>query len=598
MVQLLMGAWRQIGLAVGVAGVFLGMYYYPERAPFLKFEATVTHGWMLTALAVWVGLTVALRKTLWRFFVQGLPGAAEKAQRWGLIAVLLVTAVYLLGHTEARYRMLSDEHNHLQVAMSMHYFQRAERCDEGNFFDTDLQCHKFVTDIRPKTFPMMTFLGYSLFGFRESVPFWMNFAIYFLTAILIFRLARELGLQYWGQLFAMLAWLYWPINLWWARSAGYELTYVFFVSLSCLGAWWLRHHSQPAQSEPVKKEKYFAALWLGVTTAFACQTRHEAYIMMPVILAPVMVYYLKNWIPAVLSLLSWAIAVVPGVVVRAAFKGDFLTDHNGAPAAGWSNIASNLPNNIEFLLNWTGQWPTHFWLTLLAIAGMAVLLGHAFKKTELRAPSVWLMLWFWGALISISYFYWGKFQLFAHMRYSVPVYVPLALLAGYAAGKWVEWKNAMAWIRYAFLIFFAAIAIKSASIVEGNRLLNAILLTNEDHYFSEVIERLPQHSVFIYTRPAAFLVRKRSAYSYYPLLTSAGNWLEWSRVRADGHVYYVRGLDCWRDKKVNFQEIDAWNQCDQVEAEFDLEPVMTFPVAGNYSLKVSRVLGPKAKKSP
>ncbi len=583
MIQLLVNAWKQIGLAVGVFAVFLGIYYYPDRTPFMQFESTITYSWILGAFAVWIGLLVLLRKPLWQFWVKGFP--TEKASLAGLVALLVFSSVYIVGHSEARYRMLSDEHNHLQVAMSMHYFQRAERCDEGNYFDTDLQCHKFVTDIRPKAYPMMVYLGYSLFGFREWVPFALNFMFFLLTALLIFRLAHELGCGYWGQLFSVMAWVFWPVNVWWVRTAGYEMSYVFFVALGCWLSWWMIQLQQP-------KERLAAAALLGVTVAFACQTRHEAYVMMPVILAPAVLFFLKQSTPAIVALMSWAIAVVPGIVVRAAFKDDFISDFNGAPGAGFANLGTNLPGNLEFLFNVGGQWPSSFWVMALAVLGMFWIVVQFFRNSKQRASGVWVLAWFWCALLSISYFYWGKFQLFAHMRYSVPVYVPIALLVGYFAQQITEWRK-QGWVKYAFVVFFAVWALRNAPWIEGSRLLNAILLTNEDHHISEIIAKLPENAVFAYTRPAAFLVRKRSSYSYSPLLTPGGNWFDWAKLRSGGEVYYIRGLDCWRDKRVNFPEIDAWNMCEKIETDFELQEFMSFPISGNYNLKVMKVLGPK-----
>lgn len=594
--QLLTKGARQLGVASAGLLLFAAIYKWPVLEPHAWFEANATFYWLAAGLFLWTVCAAVLWPELWAWWRRGWPETARG--RGLLVALAALTAFYVVTHSQLKYRMLGDEHNHLSVAQGMYVGHTAQRCEEGHFFEGELRCSRWDTELRPKAFALMLWAVYGLIGERTlgAVPTagLLNLFLYLAVGVLLFRLARQMGFGAAVGTAAWIAWSLWPLNAWWARTGGYEMAYCFWLVLTLAIALWIAESGESDLRLPWK------AVFLGLTASFASQTRMEGYLTVIPVLVPAIPRLWNRWGPGCLALATWIAASVPGVVVRGIFRDSRIQAPPGDDPFMVKHLLFNLPRGLEVMLNWTGQWPSVSTLFVASLAGAAVLAREAWRAPRgaaIRLASAAIFAWF--ALQSLVIFscFNGDFTIFVSMRYATGIYPMLALFAACAVGA-VLAASERRGLRFPGPLLgvgAAAVALFHGAYLEGNRLLRLVHLTTESELIQEVVKTLDRNSVFVYSRAPELLLQNRAGYTYGQLTqllpAQRSPWWETMIRRSGGNLYYVRGLDCWHGLNVKWVEMHLPNECESIERKFRLKEAVKRRVADDFDLIFYKVEG-------
>jgi hypothetical protein len=578
--------WRQcLAAGLGVA-LLLVIYRYPDLEVLKRFERKWTYPWLAVGLAAWAVAAAVTGPALGRWLARGLPGS-----RAGRLAL---AAVYSLTHARPEFRMLGDEHNHLSVAQAMYRWQTAERCDEGHYFGGQLTCAALSIELRSKTYPLLLHAIYGVLGESIRWAFAFNLVLYLLTGVLLARLAAELRAGLGGALAAAAAWYIWPLNVWWSRSAGYEMAFVFLLTLTLALAFFVREREE--QGAPLG----WPAWMMALTAGFACQVRPEGFLMMIAVGLPALPALWRQWRAGCVFLATWTPLVVPAMVLRGIYRDDPLQAPAGEPMFSFEYVRRFWRGNLEFFFNFGGQYPSVTVLALAGVIGWALLLFARSGRARWRlappdpreawlAASVTLWIGFVAAVIFSCFN--GDFKVIVSMRYAIGFYPPLALATGWLVAGLLERLPARRAAGAALAVVGAATAVAAAPVIEESRLLNQIHLLQESRALQKLVPRLDPRSIFIYSRPPEFLLVGRGSYFYRRLHGTSGlTWLADLQRASGGNVYYVRGLDCWRGLRVHWQEMHMPRECDLIERDYVLVEEDRSRVSDAFDVVVSKVV--------
>ncbi|MEK7691874.1 MAG: hypothetical protein AAB425_12745, partial [Bdellovibrionota bacterium] len=423
-------------LSVIMIGFHLAVLFRVPIPKLWRIETRYTYLWLSSVFGLGLVTLFLTWKEQVAWWTEG-QGFSLKRSAPHLVLALLAS-IWVGTHVPPKYRMLADEQSHLSVAQAFYHYGRAERCVEAHYFDRSLHCEKFENEIRPKTYPLTLSFIYSFLGENLRWTFWFNFALYLLVGFILARITREATALTGAALFTQAAWYLWPLNAWWARAAGYEMTYCFWLSLCfatslAYGQILAGDHFADGSQ---KVKMLSLQIFLAVVAALAIQTRPDALLSVGITLLPAVAPLLldakaESRTRGGLFAAILLAAIYPWSMLRGALREwDMDVIPKGAPPFSLDAFSRNIYPNLDVVMNLSGDWPSSQTLVLFGLAGVFVGLFGFTANKRLRLVTVTTTLWLAAVFGVFTAFQHGRMNIAVSMRYATCLYPALSVLAG------------------------------------------------------------------------------------------------------------------------------------------------------------------------
>jgi len=361
---------------------------------------------------IFFGITLALVLISFFWSLKNIKPLFKNVDKkiWIVLLVIFILGLYLrvfvAPHT---HRLYYDEDIYLNIAQNIVKEGRAILCNYG----TQEKCFEGIYNKQPNGYSFLMSVFF-IFGTSETLAHYATAVISSLIIPLIFLVAY---LLFDNQKIAVLSALFFcliPISIVWAPTTSSESVSVFFMALAFL-----------ALLSYLKNKKIPLLLFFFSTLAYSIQIRPEGFLFLPIVLLAFVLdkdFFagLRKKEFLVIFILFCAL-LVPHALHTLSVK----SEGWGASGnkLGTEYVENNLSVNGMFFFENT-RFPLVF--SALAILGL-----YPFRK-EWRKKTV-LVAWFLAFFILYLLFYAGSFNYGVDVRFSMNLYIPLAILGGCGA---------------------------------------------------------------------------------------------------------------------------------------------------------------------
>ncbi len=357
-----------------------------------------------------VTLATMIFSFIWSF--KDFRNLFKKIDRKTWIALLLI---FLVGFSlrvfvaPQVHRLYYDEDIYLDIGYNIAKNGKASYCTYGN----QEACYEAFYMKQPNGYPFLM-SGVFLFGGDESTAHCATAIISSLTIISIFFISYLLFKNKKISLFSTLIFSLVPVAIRWAPTTTSDTVFIFFTSLTVLG--FLSYF---------KSDKTSILMFSFFSLAYAIQMRPEGLLLIILIIFMFLLIK-KNLLQSILKvdflliLLVFSILIVPHLIHSNSVK-----DENWGTEGdklGTEYIFDNFEDNGIFFFD-NVRFPVFF--TILAFLGLAY--DKMWKKKLFLAS--WFLIFFGLYLL----FYAGSFDYGVDVRFSLTMYVPIAILGGCGA---------------------------------------------------------------------------------------------------------------------------------------------------------------------
>ncbi|MBF0109445.1 MAG: glycosyltransferase family 39 protein [Magnetococcales bacterium] len=446
--------------------------------------------------------------------------------RWHLTVFL--TGGILLTATLApqTHRIFYDEDIYQGIAMNMAFEHRAQMCNDGVHEYGLFHCHRGEYNKQPNGYPFLIATVFRLTGINENATFFLNNVLLGVAMAVVFLIALHLFGNPWAGLFAALITALTPQNLHWFNTAAAEPSSTVSAALVVLAGL----HATRNKDEP-------ALILLAGLTSFCLNIRPENGLILIVLAA----IFLGQWPQAFREprfyLFVWLVALLALPV----FMHALLVRNNpwGSDAAPFAlhHFMDNLKVNLSYYWD-NRQFPLLF--TLLAMTGW----HHRRRLGELALLWLWFFLFF-GIFL---FFYAGRYDYGADIRFSLPSHLPLALLAGIGAERL---GHALARrlghpprLGYA-LVTLVLILSFIPFLPQVRAVTSEAWAARADHRFArEMARQIPDDALVLTHNPAMFHLWGKNAAQVSLALEDTEGTIPQPFLRAANHVYFHYNFWC------------------------------------------------------
>ncbi len=329
---------------------------------------------------------------------------------WLIVIIIFIAGLYLrtvvAPHT---HRLYYDEDIYLNIGQSIAKEGKAVTCNYG----TPGKCIGGVYNKQPNGYPfLMSFVF--LFGGGETQAHILTAIISSLTIITVFLITYLLFENKKISIFSTLIFTLIPITIIWAPTTSSDTVFMFFSGLTIF-----------AFLTYIKINDSKSLLFSISTLVYAVQIRPEGLIIIiPLII--VLIFFKKNIFESIqkkhfiLLLIVFSILIAPHIIHMNTVKDNSWGTNQ--EKLGTEHLEKNLDDNTMFFFENT-RFPVAF--TLLSLIGLA--LGKNWKK------KIFLVTWFMIFFGLYLFFYAGSFNYGVDVRFSLPMYIPVAILGGCGA---------------------------------------------------------------------------------------------------------------------------------------------------------------------
>lgn len=436
-----------------------------------------------------------------------------------LLALLAVSIVAPRTH-----RIFYDEDIYGNMAQNIALANRAGFCNYGTFEYGEYTAHWMSYNKQPGGWPFLVSLAFQLFGTDEAFAFFLNNLFFCAGLLVVFFIARHLTGDDYASWVSALALGLMPHNLIWSNTAAAEPSAALLagVTVLCLIVY-------------LKTGRDRHLFLLCLLIPMACQMRPESMLIFLwvvlafLLLSPRTLISRKLWAFGILTILF----LLPHFLHIHAMGGHSWGAEGEKFSSGffWSNLRTN---GLYYLDN--RQFPVL--LSALGVVGLFFSRNPWCKKLLVL---FWFLL-FWGIFL---FFYAGSYAYGADVRFALPSFMPLALLAGMGAGFIKESFRGAESGRLARAAIIVVVLFSFVGFLpQVRRVGQEAWGARYDHrYAREFIEKIPERSIILTHNPTMFLLWGRNALQAYagtehPDLV--GQLLE----KYQGHVYFHYNYWC------------------------------------------------------
>jgi len=344
---------------------------------------------------------------------------------WIILLVILLVGLslrtFVAPHTQ---RILYDEDIYLNVGQNIAREGKAVHCIYG----TQDECIQGVCNKQPNGYPFLIGVLFLFTGTSETSAHYATAIISSLTILMVFFIAYLLFKNEKIGLFASFIFALIPIAIRWAPTTSAGTVFVFFSGLTIFGFLFY-----------FKNGKNRALLFSLASLAYTIQIRPEGILLLGVIL--VMFLFFKKDLFNIMEkkgflilLIVFALLIVPHLVHLDSVNKEKWGAGNEEEKIGVEHIDENLEVNSMFFFENT-RFPVAF--TVLSLIGLA--LRKAWRE------KIVLGLWFLSFFVLYLLFYAGSFNYGVDVRFSLTLYIPIAILAGCGAFLIADSMNKVFW---------------------------------------------------------------------------------------------------------------------------------------------------------
>jgi hypothetical protein len=518
-----------------------------------------------------------------------------------LAALLILFAVFAITQISLQHRVLSDETSWESMALEMRFSQSGGVCNQGVWKDGALECKDVVNNFKGKAFAFVQSIAFLFAEPTRNTALQLNLPLALCSVALLFFAMFRFTKDEWLALTAAIFLASQPIFLMQSRSASTETLYVFlFAALLSL------YSIVPPKDVGLK---HFALI-IPILGFFA-QTRQETlFCFIPFVLFYHSYFLAKPHRLAVFTALV-VLASWPAINTMIAYRGyDFQGGEHAAHS--FANFAYNLKSDIEIM--WNSELapngllknPFYTVYTLLLFLSFGWLLFSVATQKKYR----WAALLFALFCLQIGVILFnvsGTFEIDINQRY-VLVALPLfAIVMAAGMCSFAEmFKKETLIIKSVGLsvnngkskivcIIAAALAIYLSmhhrESFNKNILYNKNMLLAEEDFLNTELKKLPQNSIFLYSRPWQMLASGLNGFSERQFLGWSPNELEEWRNFSKNNIYIVRGQDGYGEVNRNSRVVGfkTTSTIDGILNEYKTERIFSQTRPFGYPLEAYRI---------
>jgi hypothetical protein len=526
---------------------------------------------------------------------------------WRLALIVLVGLVLVSQVAPQVHRIYYDEDIYANMAQNIARTGQTGMANYGTFEYGEYQLHWLLYNKDPSGWSYLMSLVFQLFGTDEAYGFALNNLLFAGGIVIVFFIARFLGVGAFGALLAALLYALIPHNLLWANTISAENPAAVLGGLVVLCALiWLR----------TREPRHL--FLLAAVAPFACAMRPESalIVLVPLAAAALNLYagepaavklgtdtIFTGDTPAAAALAShphpfatrafWALGLLAfALIIPLVWHFHAMGGQSwgaSGPKFSAAHAAANVAINGPYYFN-NKEFPILF--TLLALAGLAVWIRRPAtdpRRLDRRSAAL-LPLWFFLFWTIFLFFYAGSYKYGADVRFALTTFMPLAVLAGLGGAAVKDWGQTL----LSGLTGNGGTALPTVapSGVASRRPPVAALLVlvlvlswlrfmplirtvgqeawgaRHDHqYAREFIKEIPERAIVLTQVPTMFLVWGQNAIQAYAGINNP-DIIRGLMARYDGHVYFHKSYWCNTASKAD-RAI-----CDGIAQRYDLEPIV------------------------
>lgn len=399
---------------------------------------------LIYVIPVFLSITFILMILSFVWGLKDLRKLFKKIDRKTWIAFLIIFLIglslrtFVAPHTHNIY---FDEHVYLNVGQNI--------ANEGKgaltWYGTPEKCFEHYYIKQPIGYPFFISIVFNLFGTSESNAHYATAVISSLTILTVFFISYLIFENEKISIFSTLIFTLTPISIIWAPTTSSDTVFIFFMALTVFG--FLSYF---------KNSKKSILLFSFLSLAYTIQIRPEGLILLFLILF-LFILFEKNLFATINKkhflaiLLIFSILIIPHLLHTNIYR-EHSWDNQQGEKFEIKYIGENIDDNSFFFFENT-RFPVVF--TILSIIGL--LFGRMWKKKTLLA--IWFIIFFGIYLL----FYAGSFNYNIDVRYSLTLYIQLAILGGCGAYvlmgliKRITKKRSIAFLLMFLVIIFAFI---------------------------------------------------------------------------------------------------------------------------------------------
>jgi len=330
---------------------------------------------------------------------------------WIILLVILIVGLslrtFVAPHVQ---RILYDEDLYLNIGQNIVMEGKAANCNYG----TQDECFSLGYNKQPNGYPFLMSILFLFTGTSETSAHYATAIISSLTILMVFFIAYLLFKNEKISLFSALIFALIPIAIRWAPTTSAGTVFIFFTGLTVFAFLFY-----------LKNGKNRALLFSLASLAYTIQIRPEGILLFGVVIL-MFLFFKKDVFDSLrkkeflIILIVFSILIVPHLLHMDSVK----LEKWGAEEEklGIEHIDENLEDNSMFFFENT-RFPVAF--TVFSLIGLA--LRKAWKE------KIFLGLWFLSFFVLYLLFYAGGFNYGVDVRFSLSLYIPIAILGGCGA---------------------------------------------------------------------------------------------------------------------------------------------------------------------
>lgn len=460
------------------------------------------------------------------------------------------------------HRLFYDEDIYLNIAQNIQSSNQALMCNNGSIRFGKLECSLTELNKDPNGWPFALSLALNFFKSPEIAGTWVSILMSSFTIFLVFLIGRELffsTIALWGAgIYALM-----PAPIQWAPSVEPSTFFTFLICSLIL-----------LQIKKIKTQNPRFSYLIYPLLFFTFQAKPEALLVFPLLLLidffageSRLSYNRTHWVSWVFFLMF----LLPyGLHLLHVRDQDWGSLHG--PKLSAIYFPHNLKDNVLFFLS-----PNRF----PSVDVLFIFLGlWQIRKNRLAKCSLvpWLVTYFGFYL----FFYGGSYNFGVDFRFSLPIHVPLALLAGlgvdFLAAQTLKRGYQTQGIWVGLLLFCLAFELPAIHIIgeEGWQ-------SRTDHEFIQsLLPQLPQNAMIFSRTSSEVMTGGRGGIQLYEMKPELVENLR----RQGKSVYFYFDVWCGTPK---FKD-----ECQEVINHYVLESVARERIRYQ-TLALYKVLGKKEK---
>lgn len=539
--------WKdKVFWSIPVCLLFLGVLIVVYSVDFFV-ESSVIKNNLIWIVPVFLAINFLLLVFSFVWSLKDLRRLFRKVDRktWVFLLVIFVLGfslrTFVAPHTD---RVFFDEDIYLNIGQNIARDGKAVLCNYG----TQETCIDGVYNKQPNGYPFLMGVLFFLFGTSEVSAHYANAVLGGLSVLLVFLIAylffenKKIGLLS-ALIFALI-----PVAIRWSPTTAAGTAFVFFTGLTVFA--FLSYLKDGSR-------KLFL---LGMfSLVFTIQIRTEGVLLFFVVLL-MFLFFKKSIFDVIkdrknlLILVVFVFLLVPHLIHLNTMRSESWGTED--KALGFKYVDENFEDNGMFFFK-NSRFPVVF--TLFSLIGLCSFSKSDFKRKLVLA--VWFLCFFGLYLL----FYAGSFNYGTDVRFSLNLYMPVAILGG--CGGYIVSSNLKKRLfkrRYISVVLVAAVILVSFYPFVG--MVSSVEDSAWDARFPhdflvEEMKELPD-DCWIFTQvPSLVLVHgKNGLQSWY-----AQNPEVVDRVfNSSDYVFYYEGYWC---------HSEPWKsgQCQYFHDEFDLQ---------------------------